>query len=73
MAWIKIGEHDVLNANAVKSIAIHQYRDGLYYIKFSFYECDSILSKRFEQLEECRELFNRIWSAMADDRSIDVS
>lgn len=73
MAWIKIGEHDVLNANAVKAISIEQHREDMYYIKFSLYECDSILSKRFKQYEECRELFNRIWSAMADDRSIDVS
>lgn len=73
MAWIKTGEHNVLNANAVKEISIELFGDGTYYIRFSLNEDDSILSKRFEQYEECLELFNRIWSAVADNRSIDVS
>lgn len=73
MAWIKIGERDVLNANFVKTIAIQQFRDGAYYIRFGLNEDDSVITKRFEKREECLKLFNRIWSAMADNESIDIS
>lgn len=73
MAWIKIWEREVLNADAIKTITIQQYRDGMYYIQFSLNGDDSIVSKRFERFNECLELFNRIWSAVADDLSIDVS
>lgn len=73
MAWIKIGEHNVLNANRVNEISIELYGDGTYYIKFSFNKDDSTRSKRFEQYEECLELFNKIWNAVVDDLSIDVS
>lgn len=73
MAWMKIGEHNVLNANRVNEISIELYGDGTYYIKFSFNKDDITRSKRFENYEECLELFNRIWSAVADDLSIDVS
>lgn len=73
MAWIKIGEHNVLNANAVKEISIELYSDGTYYIKFSLNKDDNIRSKRFEQYEECLELFDEIWDAMMNNESIDVS
>lgn len=73
MVWIKTGEHNVLNANAVKEISIEQYRDGTYYIKFSLNKDDNIRSKRFEQYEECLELFDEIWDAMMNNESIDVS
>lgn len=73
MAWIKIGEHDVLNANAVKAMTIERRREDIYYIRFSLNEGESTLSKRFKQYEECLKLFNRIWNAVADDLSIDVS
>ena len=73
MVWIKIGEHDILNANAVKEISIELYRDGTYYIKFSLNKDDNIRSKRFEQYEECLELFDEIWDAMMNNESIDVS
>lgn len=73
MVWIKTGEHNVLNANAVKEISIEIYRDGTYYIKFSLNKDDNIRSKRFEQYEECLELFDEIWGAMMNNESIDVS
>lgn len=74
MVWIKTGEHNVLNANAVKEISIELYReDGTYYIKFSLNKDDNIRSKRFEQYEECLELFDEIWDAMMNNESIDVS
>lgn len=73
MVWIKTGEHNVLNANAVKEISIERYRDGTYYIKFSLNKDDNIRSKRFEQYEECLELFDEIWDAMMNNGSIDVS
>ena len=73
MAWIKIGERDIINADAIKTIAIQQFRDGSYYVRFSLNDDDSIISKGFEKFKECLELFNRIWSAVADDLSIDVS
>lgn len=73
MAWIKIDTRMVLNSDNIKTIEIRQYSDGVCYIKFSLNGDDSIVSKRFEQYEECLELFNRIWCAVADDTSIDVS
>lgn len=73
MVWIKIGERDIVNAYAIKTIAIQQYRDGTYYIKFSLNDGDSTISKRFEQYEECLELFDVIWDAMMNDESIDIS
>lgn len=73
MAWIKIGERGVLNANFVKTIAIQQFRDGAYYIRFWLKGDDSIFTKGFEKHEECLKLFNEIWSAMADNESIDIS
>lgn len=73
MVWVKTGEHNILNANAVKEISIELYRDGTYYIKFSLNEDDNICSKRFEQYEECLELFNQVWDAMMNDESIDIS
>lgn len=69
----KIGEHNVLNANAIKEISIELYGDGMYHIRFSLIEDSSIASKGFRQYEECLELLNRVWSAVADDMSIDVS
>ena len=73
MAWIKIGERDIINADAIKTIAIQQFRDGSYYVRFSLNDDDSIISKGFEQFKECLEMLNRIWSAVADNLSIDVS
>lgn len=73
MAWIKIGTRDILNADAIKTIAIQQFRDGSYYIKFSFNDDDSVISKSFKRHKECFDLFNKIWSAVADNSSIDVS
>ena len=73
MAWIKIGERDIINADAIKTIAIQQFRDGSYYVRFSLNDDDSIISKGFEQFKECLEVFNRIWDAVADDLSIDIS
>ena len=73
MAWIKIGERDIINADAIKTIAIQQFRDGSYYVRFSLNDDDSIISQGFEQFKECLEMFNRIWSAVADNLSIDVS
>lgn len=73
MAWIRIGERDVVNADAIKTIAIQQYRDGSYYIRFALNDDDSIMSKRYEKFKECFELFYRIWCAVADNSSIDVS
>lgn len=73
MAWIKIGERDIINENAIKTIAIQQFRDGTYYVRFSLNDDDSIISKGFEQFKECLEMFNRIWSAVAENTSVDVS
>lgn len=73
MVWIKIGEHNVLNANAVKEISIELYGDGMYHVRFSLAEDDSIQSKGFKQYEECLELFNQVWDAMMNDESIDIS
>lgn len=73
MAWIKFGERDILNANVVKTIAIQQFRDGAYYIRFYLKGDDSFITKGFEKREECLKLFNRIWSAMADNESVDIS
>lgn len=73
MAWIKIGERDVLNANFVKTIAIQQFRDGAYYIRFGLNGDEGVITKGFEKREECLKLFNKIWSAMADNESIDIS
>ena len=75
MAWIKIEEGKIINANAVKHVAIQMYRDVSvsYCIKFYLNGNDNISTKSFEQFEECREFFNRIWGALADDSSIDVS
>lgn len=73
MAWIKIGEHNILNANTVKTIAIQQFRDGLYYISFYFNGDDNVNTKGFEKREECLKWFNRIWSAIAENESIDIS
>lgn len=73
MAWIKIGERDVLNANFVKTIAIQQFRDGAYYIRFGLNGDDSVITKGFEKREECLKLFNRIWCAILEDKSIDIS
>lgn len=73
MAWIRIGKRDILNADAIKTIAIQQFRDGSYCVIFSLNGGDSIMSKRFEEYKECLEMFNRIWSAVADNRSIDIS
>ena len=73
MAWIKIGERDIINADAIKTIAIQQFRDGSYCIKFAFNGDDSVISKNFKQFKECFEVFNRIWSAVEEDLSIDVS
>ena len=44
MAWIKIGERDIINADAIKTIAIQQFRDGSYYVRFSLNDDDSIIS-----------------------------
>lgn len=73
MAWIKISTREVLNADNIKTIEIRQYSDGVCYIKFSLNGDDSFTSKKFERIEECLELFNKIWSAVADNLSIDVS
>lgn len=73
MAWIKIGERDIINADAIKTIAIQQFRDGSYYVRFSLNDDDSIISKGFEHFKECLELFNRLWSAVSDNTSVDVS
>lgn len=73
MAWIKIGERGVLNANFVKTIAIQQFRDGAYYIRFWLKGDDSVMTKGFEKREECLKLFNQIWAAMADNKSIVIS
>ena len=73
MAWIKIGKHDILNLSAIKSIEITRHNDNSYYIKFSLYECDSILSNRFEQYEECFKLFNKVCNAVMNNASVDIS
>lgn len=65
-------EDEVINASAVKTIEILQSR-GSYYIAFFLNAGERLVSKRFERIEECLELFNRIWSAMADDLSVDIS
>lgn len=73
MAWIKISTREVLNVETIKTITIQQNRDGTCYIEFSLKDGDSTCSKRFERIEECLELFNRIWCAVADIMSIDIS
>lgn len=69
----KIREREIINENALKTILIQQFRNNMYYIKFSLNEGDSTISKRFERFEDCLELFNRIWCAMVDNESIDIS
>ena len=73
MAWIKISTREVLNVDTIKTITIQQNRDGTCYIKFSLKDGDFTCSKRFERIEECLKLFNRIWCAVADTMSIDIS
>lgn len=75
MAWIKIAEGKIINANAVKHVAIQMYRDVSvsYCIKFYLNGNDNISTKSFEQYEECLELFDEIWDAMMNNESIDVS
>lgn len=75
MAWIKIEEGKIINANAVKHVAIQMYRDVSvsYCIKFYLNGNDNISTKSFEQYEECLELFDEIWDAMMNNESIDVS
>lgn len=73
MAWIKIGDYNVLNANKVKEISVELYGDGTYYIKFSFDKNSSTRSKRFEQYDKCVELFDTVWDAVMNNESIDIS
>ncbi len=75
MAWIKIRQGEIINANAVKHVIIQMYRDisVSYSIKFYLNGNENFSTKRFEQFEECREVFNRIWSALADGLSVDIS
>lgn len=75
MAWIKIRRGEIINANAVKHITIRMYRDisVSYSIKFYLNGNENLSTERFEQFEECREVFNRIWGALADGLNVDIS
>ena len=50
-----------------------QNKDGSHYIKVLINGNDWRTSKCFDQLEKCKEIFDKLWFAISSNKSIDIS
>lgn len=73
MAWIKINKCKFINTDSIKEVTRRQNADGSYYIKFLIAGAVFYTTKCFEQLEKCEEIFDKLWRAMSENKSIDIS
>lgn len=73
MAWIKIAKRNFVNADRITDVMMLQNRDGSHYIKFLIKGDDWRVSKCFDQLEKCEEIFDKLWLAISSNKSIDIS
>ena len=73
MAWIKINKRCFVNADRITDIKMLKNIDDSYYIKFLINGDDWRTSKCFNQLEKCKEIFDKLWIAISSNKSIDIS
>lgn len=51
-------------------VMMMQNKDGSHYIKFLINGDDWRTSKCFDQLEKCKEIFDKLWFAISSNKSI---
>lgn len=73
MAWIKLTKYNFVNADRITDVMMMQNKDGSHYIKFLINGDDWRTSKCFDQLEKCKEIFDKLWLAINSNKSIDIS
>ena len=73
MAWIKINKRRFVNADRITDVKMLKNIDDSYYIKFLINGDDWRTSKCFNQLEQCEEIFDKLWLAINSNKSIDIS
>ena len=73
MAWIKLTKYNFVNADRITDVMMMQNKDGSHYIKFLINGDDWRTSKCFDQLEKCKEIFDKLWLAISSNKSIDIS
>nr|DAG46491.1 MAG TPA: hypothetical protein [Caudoviricetes sp.] len=73
MAWIKINKRCFVNADRISDVKMLKKIDGSHYIKFLINGDDWRTSKCFNSLEECEEIFDKLWLAISSNKSIDIS
>lgn len=73
MGWIKLTKYNFVNADRITDVMMLTNRDGSHYIKFLINGDDWRTSKCFNSLEECEEIFDKLWLAISSNKSIDIS
>ena len=73
MGWIKLTKYNFVNAERITDVVMLQNKDGSHYVKFLINGDDWRVSKSFEQLEKCEEIFDKLWIAISSNKSIDIS
>ena len=62
----------ILGILIMPEVMMMQNKDGSHYIKFLINGDDWRTSKCFDQLEKCKEIFDKLWFAISSNKSINI-